>query len=639
MRESTVNMPPADRRAAYAEEAAEVEVLNASVQKMKLLSKRINGSMTRLEASGKTVQDAIGPVYGNTQRLQTINSNADKLLEAIDRLKQPMDMKNKEERILRSRPDRVGLGEYINSMDRTNQALRELKTTNLRTNQQAISELGDLLSAGTQNLEEVFRDLCRRDAQPIEPLGFIMKSSEFPRLQSSKTAQLRTIHSQVYNFTSQASKGELSPSAKAYAQERGQYITMSLQNLAAASLSTARKVGGADAVYRQGSNGIGTYAAGIQGMYIAEYDNICPIFSREEWGQVLYATCQGSLSAFASTLRDLDSHIKSTLVTDCYLAYEIIEIVSNMSFQIEERTGELKQAISEAMKPIRETAKSSLSQLLSETRSRVQQMHQLPLDGAEVPITSEVMQRLQLMTAYLSPISSIMRSLGDGGWSTPNTANSAASLPTLKSFDVGADGKQLFAHYSADTIDTLLSNLESRGRALLKGKSLQGVCLANNVAVIERGIRASELQPLIGSALQPRLENWKKKASQLYTDAWKDVSTYLLDVQYTSKQQRPPSMGQGIDSAAVLKAMNSKDRDGIKEKFKSFNLAFDELLAKHKSFKMEAEVRRNLGRDVQLFIEPLYSRFYERYHEVDKGRGKYVKYDKGQLSSVLASMS
>lgn len=55
-----------DQRAAYAEESTKVEVLNTNLANMKSLSKRINGSMSRLEASGWTVQDAIGPVYGNT---------------------------------------------------------------------------------------------------------------------------------------------------------------------------------------------------------------------------------------------------------------------------------------------------------------------------------------------------------------------------------------------------------------------------------------------------------------------------------------------------------------------------------------------------------------------------------------------
>nr|POE94642.1 exocyst complex protein exo70 [Quercus suber] len=627
----------APRRAAFAEEAAEVEVLYANLEKMKSLTKKIQGSMARLDVSGRTVQDAIGPVYGNTQRLQTTNANVDRVLAAIEKAKEPLDMRNKEERIIRSGPDKVGLTDYIGSIDRTNQALKDLKASNMRSNQQAISELSGMLSVGTQNLEDVFRDLLRQDSQPIEPLKQITTGTEFPRLSAAKSTELRTINTHISNFASISKPGELAPSAKVYAHERGQYITVSLQNLSAASLSTARKVT-VDAVYRQNSNAIGSYAQGIQGMFTAEYDNICPIFSREEWGPVLSATCQSPLKVFAGTLKDLDAHIRSNLVTDCYLAYEIIEVVSNTSFHLESKTGEWKLAMSDALKPIRETAKSSLSTLLVDIRTKIQQMQALPVDGAAVSLTTEVMTRLQLMTSYLPPLSSIMRSLGDGGWTTPNHATSSTSIPTLKSFDVGADGKQLFAHYSTDTIDTLLNNLESRARVMLKGRSLQGVFLANNLAIVERMIRASELAPLLTSAA-PKLEVWKKKSTQSYLDAWKEPSAHLLDVQYTAKAPRPPSTGQAIDSAAILKNLSSKDKDGIKEKFKNFNLAFDELVAKHKSLRMEPEVRRQLGRDVQMFIEPLYARFWERYHDVDKGKGKYAKYDKAQLSSILASLA
>lgn len=65
----------APRKAAFAEESAEVEVLFANMDKLKTLTKKIQGSLNRLETSGKSVQDAIGPVYGNTQRLQTTNSS------------------------------------------------------------------------------------------------------------------------------------------------------------------------------------------------------------------------------------------------------------------------------------------------------------------------------------------------------------------------------------------------------------------------------------------------------------------------------------------------------------------------------------------------------------------------------------
>ena len=625
------------RNVAFAEESAEVEVLYASLDKIKSVTKKIQGSMARLDETGRTVQDAIGPMYGNTQRLQVQNTNIERILAAIGKVKEPMEMRSKEERILRNRPDQVGLNEYMASIDRTNQALKELKSSNLRSNQTAISELSGLLSEGTGNLSNVFRDLLRQDATPIEPLKPITQGSDFPRIPSNTSTQLRTINTNIANYATQVSRaGELTPSAKVYAQDRGQYLTLSLQNLATASISTARKVS-PDAVYKPRSCAITTYATGIQGMYLAEYDNICPIFTREEWGPVFKATCQDSLRAFTTTLRDLDAHVRSHLVTDCFLAYEIIDVVFNTSFQIENRTGELKDNMSDALKPIRETAKSSLAALLTDVRTKISQMLQMPVDGGALPITTDIMTRLQLMTSYLSPLSSIMRSLGDGGWNSTAGGVTPGSTLNLKSFDVGADGKKLFAHYCTDTIEALLSSLESKARTLLKGKSLQGVFMADNIAVIERMIRSSDLQPILAD-VQPKLDAWKKKVTQWYLDAWKEPSAFLLDVQYTSKAPRPTSTGQAVDSAAILKTLSSKDKDAIKEKFKNFNTSFDELVGRHKSLKMEPEVRRLMGKEVQMFIEPLYSRFWERYHEVDKGRAKYIKYDKGQLSSMLAGL-
>lgn len=629
----------AQRHAAFAEESAEVEVLYASLDKMKSVSKKIQGSMSRLNETGRTVQDAIGPIYGNTQRLQAQNVNIERILQAIEKVKQPLDMRNKEERILSNRPEKVGLTEYIASMDRTNQALRELKTTNLRSNQMAISELSSLLATGAGNLENVFRDMLRQDSQPIEPLKQITTSQDFPRISSSKSGQLRTINTNISNYHSQvAPQSDLTHAGKVYAHERGQYIALSLQNLASATLSTAKK-SQADAIYRPGTCAITTYATGLQGMVVAEYDSICPVFQREEWGAVLRATLQEAMKTFTGTLRDLDAHIRNHLLTDCYLGYEIIDVVTKMGLTIEQHTSELKQVMYDALKPVRETSKSSLSLLLNDIRVKVSQMLQIPADGASLPITTDVMARLQTMTAYLVPLASIMRSLGDGGWNQPgNMGSSSSSVPTIKSFDVGADGKQLFAHYGTDTIETLISSLDAKARGLQKSKSLQGVFLANNIAVVERMIRASELAILLGSA-QPKVDSWKKKATQMYIEAWREPSGHLLDVQYTSKQPRPPSTGHAVDSSAILKSLSSKDKEIIKEKFKNFNDSFNEIVARHKTFKMEPEVRRQLGRDAQMFIEPLYARFWDRYHEVDKGKGKYVKFDKSGLSSILAGLS
>jgi exocyst complex protein 7 len=426
-----------------------------------------------------------------------------------------------------------------------------------------------------------------------------------------------------------------SPTHRIYVDIRGEFMMNSLRTLAAASVSTTKKRT-PDAIYKPKDNAIGTYAQGMEGLFVAEYENICPVFSREDWGMVYTATCQASLGEFNKTLRELNGFIQKNLTTDCFLGYEIIDIVTKLSMRLESKTGELKRPIYDTMKPIRETSKASLGKLIEDSRTRVQTLVALPMDGASVPVTTETMTRLQNMANYLGPLSSVLTSLGDGGWKDNPAAASSNSISTM---DVGADGIKLFAHYVSDTIDALLEALKRRASLLLKGRGLQGVFLANNVAIIDRLIRTSELQPIL-VGYSSKLESWRKQGIASYLEAWREPSGHLLDVQYTNRSGRPHSGSAApADSAAVVKGLSSKDKDAIKEKFKKFNDCFDGLVSQHKSYKMEREVRIQLAREVQTIIEPLYGRFWDRYHEIDKGKGKYVKYDKGQLGSIMAGLA
>ena len=432
-----------------------------------------------------------------------------------------------------------------------------------------------------------------------------------------------------------------SPSLRIFAESRGPYLSSSLSNLSTASVVTSKKKS-ADEIYLRGTSGISTYVIGIEGIFLAEYQNISAIFPRDSRSAAFESTCHEALEKFAKTLRELNTHIKSNLKTDCFLAYEIIEVVSQTSLRLDSKTGELKSSFSNALQPIRETAKSSFPEFIEEIRRRVQSIISLPMDGASLLYTSEVVKYLQTLTAYSQTVASLLTSLGDGNWTsgTSTPGRTSASLPSLKSFDVGADGNQLITHYFTDVMDTLLLGIDSKSRLLLKGRSLQGVFIANNVAVIDRMIRSSDISSILPSGgILAKIDSWRKKGTSAYLDSWREPSSALLDVQYTNRGARPPSGSNGvIDSTAVIRGLSSKDKDSIKEKFKIFNTSFDELIAKHKAMNMEREVRSQLGREVQALIEPLYARFWDRYHDIDKGKGKYAKYDKGTLSAQLATL-
>jgi exocyst complex protein 7 len=420
---------------------------------------------------------------------------------------------------------------------------------------------------------------------------------------------------------------------KIYADVRGPYIKSSLQNLSIASLNTVKRRP-TDGPYKQGTNGIGIYSNALEGFIVAEHGAIVQIFTVDQQGLVLQATFLPAMGDYSKTLRELNQYIKANLMTDCFLAFEIIEIVTAMSYRIDSKSAELKSLLIEALRPVRETAKSSLSELLEETKRKAATAP-LPPDGGSIPLVDEVMSSLATLTRYSGPLASILTSLGDGNWRS--NSNTAGTAP----LDVGPDSGTLLSHFIVDMIEALMTSLEARGRAFYRSKAALGVFLSNVFCVVDRSIRQSpELARYLGAPdTIARIDSFRKRATSTYLDAWKDTSQCLLDVQYTSRTGARPTSGGAVDSSAIVKNLSSRDRDAIKEKFKSFNASFDEMVSRNKSLHMEPEVRSVLSRELQAVLEPLYSRFYDRYVEIDKGRGKYIKYDKASLAVQLAQLS
>lgn len=551
-------------------------------------------------------------------------------------------------------------------MDRTTQALSDLQNTNLRSNQEAIAELNELLRFGNKELEGAFRDTLNEEAHAVEPLHYITKGKYIPRpvsidpfeippayelliwigiafpdITRENSSKLRTVNLYVTSATRTAGAPP-PPTTRVtsiYAEVRGPYVASTLQNLATASVSTIRKTD-PNAIYRQGTSGIGTYSVAMEKLFAAEWENICPIFVREQWAPTHTATCNNALQEFARTLSELHTHIKNNLVTDCFLAYEAVDIVSGMSFRLEARNPELKQPVTNALRPIRETAKYSLSRLLEDIRQRVSALQQLPADASSERITYDTMARLTAMTSYLEPLGGILASVGEAGWRAPSANANPNATPAL---DVGIPGRDLFASYLNDTLDTLLTALDGKARTLLKSKTAQGVFLSNNLAVVDRSLNTTALASILSDAGKAKLDAHRKRALALYLDSWREPSVHLRDVQYTNRSShqgtRPPSGSiSAVDSAAFVKALSNRDRDATKEKFKAFNASFDACVAQHRAFRFEPEVRAAGAREVASLIEPLYARFWDRYHDIDKGKGKYVRYGKGEMGALLAGL-
>ncbi|KAF4513002.1 hypothetical protein G6O67_000325 [Ophiocordyceps sinensis] len=348
------------------EARAEVDVLNSRLEKTTQLTKKIQSCLGHLEASGQSVGEVAGPLSGETKRLQLLGNNVDAVLAAIERLRQPADSKDNEEQIVRVGPEKAGFSNYLACLKRLNRSYNDMQASNLRANQHTMADLIRLITAANSQLESYFQKQLRGETPlSIEPLHFITKDKSFPVLPQDTTSRLGLVY--AYLSSSKLHRGHESPVSSIYAEVRGPYLSASLANLAAASVSTAKKKN-PGAMYRAGTNGIGTYAKAMEGIFLSEYNNVCCIFTREDSGTLFQFTCQAALTELARTVRELNAHIKAHLGTDCFLAYEVTEILSDLSGNLEARTGELKAPLSAVLKPVRETAKLSLAELLEDTK-------------------------------------------------------------------------------------------------------------------------------------------------------------------------------------------------------------------------------------------------------------------------------
>ena len=61
------------------------------------------------------------------------------------------------------------------SLKRVERALSQMTATNIRANQQAIGDFNELLSEGSNKLQDLFRTALLEDVQKIEPLHYITK--------------------------------------------------------------------------------------------------------------------------------------------------------------------------------------------------------------------------------------------------------------------------------------------------------------------------------------------------------------------------------------------------------------------------------------------------------------------------------
>lgn len=269
----------------------------------------------------------------------------------------------------------------------------------------------------------------------------------------------------------------------------------------------------------------------------------------------------------------------------------------------------------EARDFIKEEAQGILSRLGDAVRGTVAEFanairgetSRKPLPGGEIhPLTRYVMNYVRLLADY----SRWLNDLLDGCETDLETGGENADMTPL-------------GHCLLILITHLLDKIEDKSK-LYDDEALQNIFLMNNLWYIVQKIKDSELKSLLG-------ENWiRKRRGQI-----RRYSTGYLRSSWTRVLAclRDDGLPHATGSSSALKA-------ALKERFKSFNLAYEELYRTQTAWRVvDPQLREELKISIQEKVLPAYRSFVGRFRgQLEGGRNfaKYIKYNPEDVENQVS---
>ncbi|KAM0889551.1 hypothetical protein ACQ4PT_027628 [Festuca glaucescens] len=239
------------------------------------------------------------------------------------------------------------------------------------------------------------------------------------------------------------------------------------------------------------------------------------------------------------------------------------------------------------------------------------------------PMTRYVMNYLRLLVVYSGTLDLLLDDGGDNHPSVERPEDQDHDPEHLESMTpLGRRLLKLMCYLEA--------NLEDKSK-LYEDAALECIFSMNNLLYIVQKVKDSELGKILGDHWVRRRSGKIRQYSKSYLRiSWTKTLSYLRDDVHGS--------GSGSGSGSG----HSSSRMSIKEKFKNFNLAFEEIYRNQTIWKVpDPQLREELKISISENVIPAYRAFLGRYgSQVDGGRssGKYIKYTPEDLEGQLSDL-
>uniref|UniRef100_A0A0D9XP93 Exocyst subunit Exo70 family protein n=1 Tax=Leersia perrieri TaxID=77586 RepID=A0A0D9XP93_9ORYZ len=562
------------------------------------------------------------------------HENIDKTIKAADGILSQFDLARRAEAAVLKGPHE-DLESYLEAVDLLKGIVRFFSTNkNFKSSEGVLNHVNNLLAKSALKIEEEFKQLMTTYSKPIEPdrlFDCLPKSlrptkddpdadrgnaghSEHPS-KSLETAVYRTptlIPPRILPLMNDIAQqliqaGNQQSCYKIYRDTRGSALELSLRKLGVEKLSKedVQKMQWEALEAKIGSwihfmrIAVKLLLAGERKICDQIFDGIN--FNKDQCFAELTANSVLTLLSFGDAVaKSKRSPEKLFVLLDMY------EVMRELQSEIEvifegKSCSEIWEASLGLTKRLAQTAQETFADFEEAVEKDASKT--IVNDGTVHPLTSYVINYVKFLFDYQSTLKLL-----------------------FQEFETGSETESQLAVVTMRIMQALQNNLDGKSK-LYRDPALTHLFLMNNIHYMVRSVRRSGAKDILGDDwIQRHRRTVQQNANQYKRVAWAKI------LQTLSIQGAGSTGSADLSSSGVSRAM-------IKERFKSFNMQFEELHAKQSQWIVpDQELRESLRLAVAEVLLPAYRSFVKRFGNlVENGKNphKYVRYSPEMVEQLL----
>ncbi|KAG0492077.1 hypothetical protein HPP92_005475 [Vanilla planifolia] len=615
-------------------------LLRESLQKSQTITDNMVTILGSFDHRLSSLEAAMRPTQVRTHAIRRAHENIDRTLKAADVILAQFDLtRQAEAKILRGPHE--DLESYLEAVDQLRSIVKFFSSTKgFKSSDGVLNHANNLLSKAILKLDDEFRQLLSTYSKPVEPdrLFECLPSSLRPSAGSpaqqgeagknpssgnSSDQQVKSLETAIYKpptlipprllpllhdlAQQMVQAGKQDQCIKFYCETRSSALELSLRKLGVERLSK-------DDVQKMPwevlEAKIGNW---IHYMRIAS-EKICDqIFdginvTRDHCFAEVTADSVLMLFSFGEAIaKSKRSPEKLFVLLDMY------EIMRELQSEVEaifdgKACSEMREAALSLTRRLAQTAQETFGDF--EEAVEKDATKTAVLDGTVHPLTSYVINYVKFLFDYQSTLKQLFQEFETAG----EDSNSQLAIVTMR------------------IMQALQSNLDGKSKQY-KDPALTYLFLMNNIHYMVRSVRRSEAKDLLGDDwVQRHRRIVQQNANQYKRVAWAKILQTLTVQGLSSSGGSGAGGGDGSNSSGVSRAT-------IKERFKSFNLQFEDLHQRQSQWTVpDLELRESLRLAVAEVLLPAYRSFVKRFGpliESGKNPQKYIRYTPEDLERML----